>query len=168
MWELLGAIEGKINWGQITQIVVSLVGFVFVIFQLAMVRRALRGSTHDRIYAHYNDVCKTLLGYPELYSYFYENADPAKLTREDRRKVRMLCEIIMGLIEHAVVQRSNMPPRSWSGCWRPYALERIKQSQALREYFDPNQVWYTEAMRREYASMLKDLGIEAPERPAVS
>jgi hypothetical protein len=68
-----------------------------------------------------------------------------------------MCELIFGLVEHAVLQKKNLPRDTWKNCWRPYALERLEQSNALEHFFDPNAHWYTREMRKEMRSIKREL-----------
>jgi hypothetical protein len=59
-------LDSTISFAVISQLFVSIVGFIFVI-------RGLQGATEDRLYAHYNEVCKLLMAKPHLYPNFYTN-----------------------------------------------------------------------------------------------
>jgi len=54
-----------------------------------------------------------------------------------------MSEAILALIEHATVQRKNLPTDQWENCWLPYSRERWKKSTELRRFFSPNRNWYT-------------------------
>ena len=68
-----------------------------------------------------------------------------------------MCEAIFGLVEHAVLQKKNLPGDAWRNCWRPYAVERLEQSKALEEFFEPNAHWYSRRMQKAVESMKCDL-----------
>jgi hypothetical protein len=145
-------VRGPMTLAAVIQAVAAVLGFLFVIIQL-------RGATQDRLYAHYTEICKLFIQSPELRPYFYSSgADAAAPTEECKQKlapkVASMCEAIMGLVEHAILQKWYMPRDAWKHCWRPYALERLEQSEELREFFKSNAHWYSHRMRREMESLL--------------
>jgi hypothetical protein len=133
----------KSPWAAVVQAVASIVGFFVLFYQVLQLRNNIRGATHDRLYAHYNDVCKELSKNPTMYPYFYDkkpvNIDSAP------NEVKLVSEMIWGVIEHSKVQERNLPLDSWANCWLPYALERINKSPVVKEYFEKNCQWYTPA-----------------------
>lgn len=154
----------ELRIAEIVQTAVSVVAFGVLLYQLRQVARGIRGVTHDSLYTHYNDVCMKLVERPYLRPYFYENraCGPEDPARPDRaNEVAAMSEAILGVIEHAVIQRKNLGAQSWTGCWRPYAEERLDRSVELRKFFDPNKAWYTEDMREAMAPLVggaKDAG----------
>jgi hypothetical protein len=149
------------SWAQVIQAVVSIIGFFVLFIQVLRLRDNIRGATHDRLYAHYNDVCKELMKKPELYPYFY-GGEPytAKCTPKDAtNEVKLLSEMIWGVIEHSKVQENNLPLDSWASCWLPYSLERIDKSPAVYEFFGQNSEWYTPSVKSvfcQYEQYKKD------------
>jgi hypothetical protein len=129
----------------ISQLIVSIIGFVFVI-------RGLQGATEDRLYAHYNEVCKLLMTKPHLYPYFYANkvVDIKTATPLLLEEVDIMSESILGVIEHAALQRKNMPKYAWSECWKKFALERINKSEQIKDFYDKNNDWYTKDIKRVF------------------
>jgi hypothetical protein len=143
-------------WAQVIQALASIIGFFVLFFQVLHLRNNIRGATHDRLYAHYNDVCKEMMKKPSLYPYFYaeqKHVGSASSGRnefaDDRNEpaeLEIMSEMIWGVIEHSKVQEKNLPLDSWTNCWLPYALERIDKSPAVYEYFKKNNEWYTPAV----------------------
>ena len=150
-------ISGDANWGQVVQIAISFIGFIAVIYQLWSASRSIKGATHDRVYGHYHNICKIFIDRPDIRPYFYNNAPMQGVDPQLRAEIEAVSEAMLGLVEHAVVQKENMPRKSWENCWRPYAMERIQKSEMIKEFFEKNRGWYTEAMRNEYASMYDEL-----------
>jgi hypothetical protein len=132
---------------------VTLVGFLVVVWQLLDLRRNIQGATHDRLYAHYSDICKLFLEKPYLRPYFYENEAKPISCPADRPslndEIDGMSEMILGLIEHAIMQHDNLPPDSWDNCWLHYAKERVEKSQAIREFYQKNKDWYAIGLRNE-------------------
>jgi hypothetical protein len=89
---------------------------------------------------------------PHLYPYFYANKilDVASADQTLREEVDIMAEAILGVIEHAAIQRKNMPRYAWEQCWKKFAHERINKSEQLKEYYDKNQNWYTTDIKRVF------------------
>lgn len=145
------SIGAEATWAAAIQALASLIGFVVIGYQVIQLRKNIRGATQDRLYAHYNEVVKLLMQNPHLYPYFYDGKPYSKddSNNEDlRAEINLVCEAIFGVIEHACLQRQNLPHDSWRNCWQPYAHERMRRSPAIKNFIDRNQVWYTAALRR--------------------
>jgi hypothetical protein len=74
---------------------------------------------------------------PYLRPYFYDEkpfrSEPNNLYLKE--EVDLMSEAILALIEHATVQRKNLPTDQWENCWLPYSRERWKKSTELRRFF---------------------------------
>jgi hypothetical protein len=108
--------------------------------------RNIQAQTLGSLYDHYFTLCRTLLWRPHLRGYLYDGvilkADPA----DDRRRsqVDTVCEMMTGLLEHAVLQKPNIPEGSWSDCWQPFLKEMYKRSDSeLARYFRKNRHFYS-------------------------
>jgi hypothetical protein len=145
-------IQGPMTLAAVIQALAAVVGFLFITMQL-------RGATHDRLYAHYTEIVKLFMQYPELRPYFYESgANAAKaLTPEEQSRIAFMSEAILGLVEHAVLQKWKMPRDAWTHCWCPYALERLEKSEEMQKFFDTSAHWYSRQMRRQMTSLRRQL-----------
>jgi hypothetical protein len=149
-------IKGPMTIAAVIQMVAAVIGFLVLAYQVLKLRNNLEGATQDRLYAHYTEICKLFMQNPELRPYFYGRSSKTvdnKLTP----KIAFMCEAILGLVEHAVLQKKNLPGDAWRNCWRPYAIERLEQSEALEKFFEPNAHWYSNRMRKAMKSMKCDL-----------
>src|ERR1044071_4336785 len=159
------------NWAQTVQAATAVIAFPVIIVQLWFLRRNLLGATQDRLYAQYTEICKLFMQYPELRPYFYQyESDPGasvhptapgptgqpESAQREAARVAFMCETILGLVEHAVLQKDNVPKDAWDRCWRPYALERVEQSDALEKFIDPNAHWYSLKMCEEMKSIKQE------------
>jgi hypothetical protein len=152
-------VSKTVTWADAAQVIVSILGFCLVLYQIRQLIKNIRGSAHDSLYAHYTDISKLFMDKPYLYPYFYYNKDPGRLahTANENNEVDIMSEMLLGLIEHATLEQKNLPFNAWSECWKPYALARMRTSGELRRYFDENKDWYTEQLRL----LLKDYEIDA-------
>jgi hypothetical protein len=134
-----------VKWTDVVLAAGSVIGFVLVIYQLMQLRHSIAGEAHGKLYAQYVELGKLLLARPHLYPYFFEckrlegkEADNTAL----RNELSMMCELTLGLLEHAVVQRVNLPEDSWENCWRAYTYDRFANSSELRSFFEAKRKWY--------------------------
>jgi hypothetical protein len=156
-------------WATVVQATVSVVGFLFVLgqlklvrLQLRLVRRNIRGTTQDSLYAHYTEVCKLFLDKPDLRPYFYDKKPKPISCLVDRpylnEEIDAASEMILGLIEHAIMQRKNLPDDSWSHCWQPYAKERVEKSPTIQKFYTDNKRWYAQELQDQINQILGDAG----------
>jgi hypothetical protein len=137
---------------------------LIVVRQLVDLRKDVQGTTQDSLYAHYGEICKLFLKKPYLRPYFYENeAKPASCPADRpslNDEIDGMSEMILGLIEHAVVQHANLPKASWNNCWLPYAKERVKKSKTIREFYQKNKDWYAADLKEKIKDILADASHE--------
>jgi hypothetical protein len=144
-------IQGSVTWAAALQAAISTLGFGFIAYQIISIRRTLRASTHDRLYAQYLKILDAILQRPRLYPYFYLRSELPETASADRRaEVDIICEQFSALFEHADIEKGNLLDRNWEECWRPYIVERFAKSVVLSRYFQLNRAWYTVSMRSLY------------------
>ena len=100
------------------------------------------------------------LSHPELRPYFYATpgADRPKAKEEaDQQKIAAMCELITSLMEHASLQRENLPGDSWKQCWRPYAKARLRESKKLREWWEVEKNMYAKSFKKVVECILKEI-----------
>jgi hypothetical protein len=131
--------------------VATVIGFVFVVFQIRYLRRATQGDTHADLYSQYMEMGKLFLRKPHLRPYFYHSAEidvTAPNSARLKQEVAMMCELITTLLEHAALQRPNLPGESWKECWQAYTCARFDNSSVLREWWESNKEVYAESFRK--------------------
>jgi hypothetical protein len=140
-----------VKWTDVAQLVATVIGFVFVVFQLRELQRATQGDTHADLYGQYMEMGKLFLRKPHLRPYFYDSAEidvTAPNSARIKQEVAMMCELITTLLEHAALQRPNLPGESWEECWRAYTYARFDSSSVLREWWLCNQAVYADSFRK--------------------
>jgi hypothetical protein len=149
-----------VNWADAVQAIASILGFGVLICQLQRLESTIQGETHSKLYTHYLEVNKLFLDKPYLHPYFYEGK---VLNKSDcnqtnlRQELDMMCEVVLGLLEHAVLQKENLPDESWRTCWVTYVRDRYDKSIELAKFFRTN--------RKLYAKPLCDLIDDKDIRP---
>jgi hypothetical protein len=125
-----------VKWTDVAQLLVTIIGFVFVVLQLGSLRRQIEGDTHADLYGQYMEMGKLFLRKPHLRPYFYDSTE-----------IDMMCELITTLLEHAALQRHNLPGESWADCWRAYTYARFDSSSVLRQWWRANEEVYAASFR---------------------
>lgn len=69
---LFSTLEGKVTLALTTQIFALLGGFASVAHQTVELTKGIKGTTQDRLYAQYGEICKLFMEKPYLRPYFYE------------------------------------------------------------------------------------------------
>jgi hypothetical protein len=103
-----------------------------------------------------------------LRPYFYDNEvfEPDSDNAYLREEIDLMSEAILSLIEHAVLQRINLPKDSWAHCWRQYARDRIEKSVETRKFFELNKEWYADALREMVDTLIKEIDNPEQRKPS--
>lgn len=136
---------GGVKWTDVAQLVVSLVGFCFVVYQIRQLSKTVAGDAYTSLYEQYVEVGKILLDRPHLRPYFYADLQVdagAPGSANTLAEIEIICELLTGLLEHAALQRHSMPSGIYEQCWQAYTKERYQKSPALREFWAGNKTWY--------------------------
>jgi hypothetical protein len=155
--------EAGVRWTEVAQLVVAVVAFPLLFYQILQLKQALQGDAHSNLYDHYLKVTELFLQRPHLRPYFYDaklfagDADP-EANETLRREIDTMSETIAALLEHAAMQKSNLPGDSWNNCWRAFTVERFRQSPELRTFVATNGGWYAET----FCKMLESSGAVDP------
>lgn len=154
------------HWIEIGQVLVAAVGLFFIYRQLREVHedveaqgRNIQAQTLGHIYDHYFKVCHLFVARPYLRPYFYDAQSLAAFDHTveaqlRRSEVKAVCELITGLLEHAAIQRPNIPPQSWEDCWLPFLKEMYRKSPALEEFYWNHRHFYAADFRHEVETVL--------------
>jgi hypothetical protein len=132
---------------------VGLVGVPVLIWHVRGVHKGIETQTRNIqaqtlgcLYNHYFTLCRTLLRRPHLRGYLYDDVALRAYPANDklRSQVNTVCEMTTGLLEHAVLQRLNIPEGSWRDCWQPYLKEMYKnRNSELALFFRKNRHFYS-------------------------
>jgi hypothetical protein len=117
-------------------------GFVFVVKQLAAVRRQLTLATIEQLYGRMHSIHELFVQKPGLRAYFYDDK-PANPGASDYAEVCAATEMIADFFQQVSLQLDLMPKatRSAEG-WRAYMDEIVSHSPALRRHFREHHAWY--------------------------
>jgi hypothetical protein len=108
-------------WIEFGQLLVAGIGLPILIWHVIGVHNSIKAQTLGCLYDHYFTICRTLLAKPSLRQYLYDGQRlPSTASNDERAEIGTICELMTGLLEHAVVQRKNVPRDAWSNCWEPF------------------------------------------------
>ena len=143
---------------------IGLVGVPVLIWHVSGVHKGLQtqnrniqAQTLGRLYNHYFTLCRALLRRPHLRGYLYDAVVLKADLADDklRSQVNTVCEMMTGLLEHAVLQRPNIPAGSWCDCWQPFLEEMYKNNDSeLAEFFRKNRHFYSTDFQKVVAPLL--------------
>jgi hypothetical protein len=140
------------HWTEIAKLTVSIAGFFVVIVQLLYVLKALRSNTYAKLYDQYLRLNEMFLQRPHLRRHFYASfpavtsapeAAASSASVEQQLEIDAMSEMLAGLLEHAELQRENLPDKN---CWEAYTLARFRDSAQLRQFISDHRGWYAKAL----------------------
>lgn len=145
------------KWTDIGQLVVgvcgllvSVGGLLLIVYQLREVQHSIQAQTTSDLYDHYHQMISVFVKRPDMRPYFYEkkalepSASPAL-----RADVESMCELIAGVLEHALFQGNDVGEKRWKECWDPYIKERFLKSSILQQYLKNNAEWYSSKLQEK-------------------
>ena len=140
--QLIRAIEsaGEPNWtavvqavGAVAAVVVGVLGFLFVWFQIRGLKQALHSDTHSKIYTEDFEILKLFVDKPHLRPYFYDNVEVMSGSA-DEAAVQTIAEMWCCHFEHVMLQLDNLP-KFIRQSWLDYARYMTDCSPAIRACF---------------------------------
>ena len=142
------------HWIDLANLLIAAVGVPALVYHvsgvhetIAVQNKQIKAQTLGTLYAHYFDVCRTLLAKPYLRPYVYDGRRIDETLRVDesrRAEVTIICELMTGLLEQAVVQRNNVPDDAWNNCWKRFLEEMYKDRDGeMARFYRANSHFYT-------------------------
>jgi hypothetical protein len=118
----------------ILSVIVTLMGLLFIYFQLRAARRAIEGQTRANIAYAEADILKSMMQYPNVRTLLDTdiNLDSGS---EDANRVRLVCAMYCGFFEYLLLEENFASSRSREA-YLNYAKNLIKTSPAFRSYFE--------------------------------
>jgi hypothetical protein len=125
----------------IGSVLIAVVGFGILIFQIKQLERAIRGDTQSGLYTQTLEIMKFIADNPEIRPYFYEGKE---LRPEDTSYNLILTatEIVADFFEHVVLQKANLPDEVWQK-WCFQIQKTYSNSPVLQEYYATNRLAYS-------------------------
>jgi hypothetical protein len=145
------------EWIQLGQLGVGVIGLFAIYWQISNLSASLKAQALSFIYDQYFQICHAVLKEPELRPHLYDGVPiPSNGSAQLHRKVATLCELMTGLLEHAVAQKKNLPRNSWDDCWAEFLKEMYPNLQApMTSYYKKYWRFYTKDFRDIVETQLK-------------
>lgn len=121
-------------------VLVTVIGFIYVIKQLNSAKKANQIATYENLYARMHDIHKFFFEHPGYRDYFYHSKriDPG---HDDYQKVMTVAEMFADFLQQVKLQSDLMPKKTANG-WINYAHSVLRRSPVLREFLVRNKDWY--------------------------
>jgi hypothetical protein len=132
--------------GAAGSLLVAVVGFGVLIYQIKQLERAIRATTQGELYSQGFEILKFLGENSEIRAYFYEGKALAENDRA-RNLVLSATEIVADFFEHIVLQRPNLPEPVWQK-WAIQIQNTYLNCPTLQEYFDIHKDMYCDDVIR--------------------
>jgi hypothetical protein len=139
------------SWTDVTQaiasaasVVVGLIGFLLVVYQIRQLQRSIYGSTFESLYSQENNILHVFIDKPHLRPYFYDNkaVDPSD---GNYNQVMAIAELCTDFFEHLSLAQENLPPETrfrWNRC----IVDFYNSSPALRLHIQTYRDWYCDEL----------------------
>ena len=82
----------------------TLVGFMFLTWQIVQARRALHSVAHAALYSQENAITKLFVEFPRYRKYFYGNVPFETQDDDERDRVLTIASQMSGFMEHIALQ----------------------------------------------------------------
>lgn len=122
-------------------VLIAIVGFGAVVYQIRQVREAVRADTHGRIYEHALEVQKLFVEHPQFREYFYGGAamDPSA---EEYARLLAFTELLADYLEHISLQCAYVPDHV-RRTWENYTCRLLMHSPVLDQFLSDNEGLYS-------------------------
>jgi hypothetical protein len=137
------------SWTEVCQavaslagVVLSLVGFLFVILQLRQNQQATDRQTHAIVYQLNQEIYSLLVNHPDLRPYFYEN-EKIPCDEPIRSKVLAAAEMICDMFEYIVLNDKSLGKEIRKG-WMSYMRRMYQENQCLPEFLSIASAQYSD------------------------
>jgi hypothetical protein len=121
-------------------VIVTIVGFAFVCWQIWQAKRSLNASTYAAIYNQQHAINQLMIDHPKFREYFYAKIESPQ-NQEDRLKLLPMTEMFADFFEHLWLQRPHLPGHIWPA-WVRYMRHVYQNSPVLQEHCRENASWY--------------------------
>jgi hypothetical protein len=157
-------------WIELGQLLVAGIGLPVLIWHVNGVHSSIKAQTLGCMYDHYFTICRTLLAKPLLRPYLYQGQRLASdAGPEVHAEVATVCELMTGLLEHAVVQRKNIPKDAWTNCWEPFLRHMYQDPNSeLAEFYRKHRHFYAIDFQALVDKVLRDRAAPASAAPPAS
>jgi hypothetical protein len=140
------------TYANIATAVIALAALVFGGWQILLVNRNIRSSTHERITTESFAILKFLSEVPGIYDYFYSQKPPPNETNEP---LRYATEMVSNYLEHVLLQKRYLP-RKVRKNWHSYVKEICRTAPIVRAHVKEYNAQYSKILLRAIIDVEKE------------
>ncbi len=134
--ELIGTI------GSFGTFIVAIVALGLVLRQIFQIERQIQGSSCSSLYEQMILIDQFFINNPDYKPFIYSNKN-IEHNEKNYDKIRSIAEMISDMIEHAYVQKNNLPKDVWPR-WVDYFSYLYDSSPILRQHLHESGKWYSD------------------------
>ncbi|MDX2648458.1 hypothetical protein PV341_33790 [Streptomyces sp. PA03-1a] len=135
---------------------VALVGLVSVVVQLRHVTEGLRSSARQATYGIGVQIKLTLIEYPHLRPFFFEDA-PVPANHPDASRIASLAELYCIYFQEIMEQSHNVSPRN-RAAWHSLVRSMYETSPPIRLQFERRLSWYATELHEVVERLQQERG----------
>jgi hypothetical protein len=133
---------------------ITLVGFIFIYFQIRATRRAIEAQTRASIASRESEIQKIIVQFPNLRNILFARDMPDEGT-DDFNRVVILCAMYCDFFEYFLVEERASGSRSREA-YRSYAQNLIDKSITFRTFVERNRRYYSRELGAFFDSVQKE------------
>jgi len=127
--------------GAVGSLLIAVIGFGILIYQIKQLERAIRGDTQSGLYDQTFEIMRFIADNPQIRPYFYEGKE-LRPGDESYDLIMTATEMVADFFEHVVLQKVNLPSEVWQK-WCFQIQKTYSNSPTLREYYTTNKLAYS-------------------------
>lgn len=137
-------------------LIVTVLGFVFVLYQLKQVDRTIRGETNASLCQQSIEVLNAMMSKKDCYPYFYDGKELAE-DSPNRVEILILTEMVVNYLDLVALQKDNLPENVWAR-WRNFILDTVSFSPVVKQHLKKYHNWYSDELNQIINQASSDLG----------
>jgi hypothetical protein len=127
------------RYSETLKLIVTILGFALVSWQIWHAKKSLNASTYATIYNQSHAINQLLVDHPRFREYYYSNIEPRN--DQDRLQLLPMTDMFADFFEHIWLQKPHLPGHIWPA-WVRYMRYVHKNSPIFREHCRKNASWY--------------------------
>jgi hypothetical protein len=130
------------SWTDIVSTVITVFGFIVVIYELRSAVRQLEIGTVERLHSRMQAIHEQFLARPYLRPFFYGGQTIGAESERHSEEIRIMAEMFADFFEELCPQLDLMEEKA-ADASRAYIGEIVRQSPALRAHVSAHGEWYS-------------------------
>lgn len=129
--------------------------------QVKILNMSLERNTYMDFESSLSQLSKSLIQYPDLRPYLYDNKTCPKKEHNDYNVIISFCVLYLDFFDHVITMEKLSPGGTqWSSSeWSSWICDMLKNSPALRETLENEKDWYNEELYKKLEKVKFELNI---------